>query len=464
MYDTRDMQMLRKALIKYEQSINRPYLHELSCFPTYPPTPCTLPISILQLASFPRSTTPQYFSYILNALNGLDQIIGYMICSSSDDLSVYIGVKGASCNDVALSLLHSGLKRIFPKLTITPVPEPDEFLEELLDPDAYATISSVTCLPPPVSSKRSSASDKQDNDDTTDDHLECHSNSSNKDHSSRTPTSLLGSFLKLMGTKTHYVALFLAAPYCKHQLYGLLDDYYDLYYTLSHFNKSNHIACSTIAKNNSQTITKGKSEANGCNNGNTQGKNTSCNQGGYVNISGNTPINCFDQHTITGTLLQNTARATVNAKSYSVTDSTSQTSTHSHSDAQLCATNTSESKTISFGTQDLYVENALSKIENEITRMHTLVQSHCFNFSAYFFSCSCEDALRAAYNFSGLCQTASGSLMPNAVNFWQHDDPCYSQIFRSLKQFELPVFCKDQTELSSSMLISSLEFVSCLYV
>ena len=457
MYDTRDMQVLHNALIKYEQSINRPYLYELSCFPTCPPTPCALPISILQLTSLPSNTTPQHLSYILNALNGLDQIIGYIICSSSDGLSVYIGVKGANCNDVAISLLHSGLDQVSKDLTITPVPEPDKFLEALLDPNAYVTLSSVTCLPPLSSSSSSSTSRWQANrqdDDNTDNTIELSSTNS---------ASLLGSFLQLMGTNSPYVALFLAVPYCKHQLYGLLDDYYDLYYTLSHFNRSNHTAASTIAKNNSQTITKSKSEANGCNNGNTQGENTSCNEGGYVNISGNTPINCFNQYTVTGSLLKNKAKATVSGKSCSVTDSTSQTTTHSHSNAQLCATNTTDSKSINFSSQDLYVENALSKIENEITRLHTLIQSHCFNFNAYFLSCSCETALRAAYNFSGLCQTAPGSLLPNAVNFWHHDNACYSQILNALKQFDLPVFCKDQHELSSSMLISSLEFVSCLY-
>ena len=133
MYDTREPQLLQEALIRYDALVNRPYLHDLSCLSIVSPAPYSLPITLLQLKPIPASTSPKSFAYILNALNGMKQVIGYILFSSPDGISVYIGIKGQNCSSVSLQLLKAGIKQTFPNVEISLVNDASTFLAKLFN-------------------------------------------------------------------------------------------------------------------------------------------------------------------------------------------------------------------------------------------------------------------------------------------------------------------------------------------
>lgn len=437
MLETRDLQLLRRALIHYEELINRPYLHELACLELSMCEKSTSSIELLQISPFPEGTTSLYFSFILNALHGLEQVIGLILCSNKNGYSLYIGIQdqedAPEKKSCAITLLTNGLKQIFSDITITPLSNSQQFLSELFTAKSYPLLAQASCVPP-ISTL-----------------------------SSEKAPSFMGNFLELMGISSPFTIFLLAKPVSKHCLYGLLDECYELSQTLSQFSQSARNNSCTIAKNTSKTITHSNSEANGCNTSETKGTNTSCNQGGYTNTSGSTPVAYCEDHNINVTVLQNFAKATVNAKSCSVATSNSNNCTNSYSEAHLNATNKSDSEGLGFSVQNRYVMTAIEAINSQIERIQSLIDTSCFAFNSYFFSPFGESTLRAAYNFAGLCENKKTNTFPNAVNYWHSSSSYYNELFEELRHFQSPSFCHHKKEISSSVLIQSAELNSCFY-
>lgn len=457
MLEVRDIHLLRRMLIRYEQLILHPHFHELSCLDLSTCTDYSSHIQLLKLSAFPTSNTPEYFSFVLTALGHLDEVIGLILSYDETGYAFYIGICNQDENTPnipsALAVLKAGLKQTFPELTLTVIRDSASFLAEFFNPEECSLIAHTLAIPPASSSSTRAASS-----------LSKASNAKKTATSSTLASqTLMGRFLELMGNSSSYTALFLAKPISKHNLYGLLDEYYELSQTLSQFTQSTHNHSTSLAKNTSKTITTGHTEANAHTNSESRGNNTSCNQGGYTNTSGSTPISYCEDKSVNVTVLQNFAKATVNAENCSVSNSCCCTKTDSSSEARLSATNKNDNEGLSFSIQNRYVMNALDHINQEITRVHALIDTACFAFNSYFFSPASETALLAAYNFAGLCQTNNNASSFNAVNYWTHTNAYFNELMLQLQHFHTPTFCHENQEVSPGLLIQSTELNSCFY-
>lgn len=436
MYDTRDMQLLDEALARYHLLINRPYLYQLSCFSIPPLAPCTLPIALLQLVPFPSSPSPQYFTFILNALHGLHQTIGLIICSSPQGLTAYIGLKGDSCCSDALELLKSGIHQIFPETTLLEVSDPYARLAQLFAPTNYEMVSSATVLLPDLATISA-------------------------------PNSFMNTFIQLNGPSQPYLSIFLASSFKRELVISSLQELYQLYHTLSLFDQASYNVSENVAKNSSQTIAQGTNDSDGTTHNLTEGTSKSCNRGTYANVSGSAPLLYGDNKSISVSLLQNKAQATVDAENHSQSEGTSRTSSQSYTQTRLSATNRVHNHAINFSQEQKEVKTALSKIDDQITRLQSLLDTSCFAFDAYFLSSSREMSLRASYNFSGLCNTLISPDTPHAVhaiNSWPAASSYYPCLLNHLQVLDAPMFYDGSDYYASSLLTAPSEFINLLFL
>ena len=423
MYDTREPQLLQEALIRYDALVNRPYLHDLSCLSIVSPAPYSLPITLLQLKPIPASTSPKSFAYILNALNGMKQVIGYILFSSPDGISVYIGIKGQNCSSVSLQLLKAGIKQTFPNVEISLVNDASTFLAKLFNKENATMLSTATGIPY--------------NDSP----------------------SFMNTFTSIMGKSTSYACFFLAHPVPPCDLKQYYDELCDIYEQLSTFNQASHNNSSNLAKNSSVTLTKCNTSSSGTSNNLTTGESHSCNTGSYTNLSGSTPLAYCENKTVNATLLQNRAFATVDQNNSSVANGTSKSHSLANTQSNLSATNKTDNQAITF-----IVQNTLEHTNTLISRLQTLLRRPCFAFNAYFLSNVSEASLRAAYNFQGMCQSADNQLVVSSVNFWDQSHPSFAPMLNALQHFEAPVFSKNSSIYTSSIFIHSNELLNCFYI
>lgn len=430
MYDPRDMQLLSTVLNHYQELIQRPYLYDLSYLPTESLTPCSSPILLLELDHFSVSTSSYSLSYLFNALHHLHQTIGFIFSVDAHRLTIYLGIKGDLQNCTSLNLIESGLSQLCPTLSLHVIEDSSILLNHLFDASSYSILTSSVTVPPAIPPSNSG-------------------------------DNFLSTFLDLMGTEQSYTAFFLASPHPRAELLHTLDELYETFYLLSGFNQASYNLMEGLSKNTSQTITKGTVHLNGNTNNETQGSNTSCNQGSYTNLSTTTPIHYAETRSINMSVLQNIAKAHVNGNNYSTAKGTSSSLSESYSHAKLSATNKVDNHSINFSINRQEVADSLKNLTIHIVRIQDLLKSPCFSFSSYFCSLHQETALRAAYHFAGLSQTQSTLSPPQIVNTWTPEYPYFSYLFENLEHFHSPCFCKEDHCYSNHTLIKGDELASC---
>lgn len=427
MYETRDQKLLHDTLYRCNQLIYKPYLYELSSL--YHSSPSVSSdetcLSLFKLTTLPTSTSPSGFTYLLNALKGLNQTIAYLLYTNPKEISVYIGLKGIAHHQVALELLKSGFTQSFPEITLTPIENPSDLLAKLLHPKLYTLLATSSSIPP--------------------------------------PQPFLKDFQSLVGNTHSYLTLFLSNPCQRTCLITLLDELCSLYQTLSLFVHTNYNLLDGLSKNTSETNTSTHTQLDGSTNSLTTGSSNSCNQGSYINLSGALPVPYSEGRAINVSILQNKALATVNVQNQSMTKGTSSNLSHAHSNAKLSATNKVDNYSISFSETNPCIQNKLDELALHISRLQSLLNNGCFEFVPYFLSPIKETALRAAYNFSGICQNLSTASSLNVVNFWPSTDPNFNAILTQLEHFDFPSFCYNTFCFQEHQLVLSNEFVSCFY-
>lgn len=483
MYETRNPRLLQDMFDQYEYLIQRPYLADLSCLPLCTPPNCYESIQVLKICSLPETARFGYFSYIINALASLEKTIGCILVSTCDDLSLYLCVK--DCSDTAISLLQNGLLQTFPDIQICALQQSDEFLDTLFNPTAYSLLSSslVTL-------------------NTSYDSI------------------FLKDFTNLVGKCSKYVAFFLAEPVKRCILQDVQHKLYEIYDELSNCSQSTYTNYQSDAKTTSHSTAKGNTNSSSQSLTHTCSESNATSHNSYVNVSASTPLSLsfvqgkprrpyqtLPNNTISPakTTLPNTITST-NTTTQSVnlsttTSSSSCSSPHSNSkninstflinkaQGSCCTLSNSEAKgqncsesnsltstdghtmshtdyyALSFSRPNKRLQEAVSNLNEALTRYNTLSRNATFNFGAYFFSCSSEMSLRSAYSYTGLSQS-SYVLSPNIVNSWASNHYDYASLYRYLRSFTHPEFTLPNTNLSvfNSTLLLSNELVNTFYL
>lgn len=429
MYDVRDIQLLQETLIRYDDLVNRPLLHDLSCLSVAPSSPCTEPFYLLHVKTLPANNNASYFSFILNALASLSHALGYFLCSSNGKISIYIGLKG-ECS-AAFSLLQSGLLQTFPGTTFEVVLDSSKFLTDFFSPTNCFEIASATVIPNTAST-----------------------------------VPLLTQFSSLMGSSSNYTAFFLAHPISHCELLKYYDELCEVYNILSMFNQANFNHIHGLSKNGSTTITNGKTTTDGISRTETNGINRGRSENCYTNttISSGVPCSCLNNN-INFSFLSNKTCGRNDIDNFSCAEGSTCSTAHSRTDSRLSAENRTDNHAITYSAQNICVQNALNTLSTIINRIQLLIQSTAFEYGAYFFSPCRETSIRAAYSFMGLASNPSIYLGPTLVNLWSPQHPSYALILDALLKFEYPQFCAPHfnASLHNTTLIQSTELLNSIY-
>lgn len=430
MHDVRDMQLLQEVLAQYDDLVNRPLLHDLSCLCVTPPLPCSEPIYLLHIKTLPENSNSSYFIFILNALASLSHALGYFLCSNNGELSIYVGIKG-KCS-AAFSLLQSGLLQTFPGTTFEVVLDVSRFLTNFFSPSNCLGIASATVIP----------------------------------NTSFTPP-LLTQFINLMGNSSNYAAFFLVHPISRRDLLNYYDELCEIYNTLSIFNQVNFNHTHGFSKNGSTTITNGKTTTDGTSTTETNGNNVVCGENFHTcaTISTGAPCVYLNNNNINLSFLSNKACNHSHTDNFSCAQASNCNIAHSRTDSRLSGENKTDNHGITYSAQNICVQNALSTLSPIINRIQLLLQSTIFEYGAYFLSTSSETSIRAAYSFIGLAPDTSKYLGPSLVNFWLPEHPSYSLILEALCKFENPQFYSSNINHSfhNTTLIQSIELFNSVY-
>ena len=465
MYETRDLKLMQDMICKYDYLVQQPYLHELFSLPMCPPPSCYDPIQILHIQSLPETPTFNQFTYVLNALAGLNQTIGIILSSNSVKLSLYLGIKG-QCS-TAISLLQSGFEQTFPNSHLSYTSNSSQLLDDLFNPQnsSYVTSSIVTL-------------------------------------NSSYDSIFLSDFIKLIGDQSDFVAFFLAEPIKRSDIHKTRQQLYEIYNVLSSFSQSNYTYYKLETQSNSHASAKSSTNTSGQSVTNTCGETDSESHSGYANVSASTPLSISHRlptsststtqssdgttttstttttHTETTPSNPSTTSRNINATILINKGNNSTCATnHSKANAQNCSEAKSNTSThtnsstctsyqaLSFSSPNIYIQDIISGLNSAIERYNMLSRTTSFHFSAYFFSSSEEVSLRAAYSYVGLGQSTY-DLSPNVVNCVAPNHCDYANLYKFLRSFAHPKFTVPNTNLPThnAIPLTSSELMNSLYL
>lgn len=459
MYETRDMNCMQDTLANYECLITRPHLNDLSCLSPLSPSCSNEKIQILHIKALPKQDNYEPFSYILNALGAINQTFGVLLLSNNETISLYLFIKGDCA--FALSLLENSLTQLFPGSMFFLIDSPDEFLNNLFNPENYQCISSCLTVP-------------------------------NTSYSSPPLISLSA----LMGTTSDYAAFFLAEPVPKCCIHSTIKDFYSIYNKLSNFTLTNYTHYKSDSKSNTFSCAESNASSMSKTDTNTCGESRTTSKNSYTNLSASTPINFIAhrnnttvQTAPTGISIDatktNNAGSSNSNNSFKNINSTilfnkangcSETTNSSNSCAQSCSDSQNNTSTksnsstntlyqaFSFSSANKYIQDATESLNQALIRYSALSKNQVFNFSSYFFSPSSATSYAASYLYLGLIQS-SYSLSPNVVSSWLSDNPYYPMIFKYLRQLSSPCFegTANCPTISNSLPILSSELINSIY-
>lgn len=459
MYETRDLKLMQNMLYRYEYLVQRPYLNNLFCLSMCPPPSCYDPIMLLKITTLTETVTFSHFTYILNALAGLDETIGFIITSNRNQLSLYLGIKGQS--SAAFSLVQNGLQQTFPDISFCSIEQSCDFLDFIFDPQKYPYLtSSLVTL------------------------------NANYD------SALLSDFTKLIGNTSDYIAFFLAEPIKKSDIRNTQLELYEIYDVLFYFSQSNYTHYKSDSNSTSHANAKSTTNTSGQSVTNTCGGTDTKSHSGYVNISASTPLSLISNRPLPSSTL--TTQSADGSITTSTSSNTANPSTQKNINATVlinkgthssCATNNSEAnaqncsesngatsthtnstthtiyQALSFSRCNRRLQAAVSELTTAIERYNTLSQNTAFYFSAYFLSPNDEVSLRAAYSYVGLGQSTY-DLSPNVVNYMAPNHCDYANIYQFLRSFTHPEFILPDTKLltRNAIPITSNELINSFYL
>lgn len=434
MFDPRNHNQLKEALAKFEALVHKICFTELNCLPVCDLKPCLHTIKLIKIETLTTSTGASFYLYVLNALGGLKNTIGYILHSSPTNLCFYIGLKGADNCCTALKLLENGLKATFPnsKFKELSPKESSALLQRLFNPEDCGCLSSAIVVP---------------------------------NHTDVTHAPILENFTMLM-SKEEYTALFLASPIDRCEMRLLLEELTCLFDCLSCFSQATHNFLHGLSKNGSNSSSICKTESNSLSCTETNSSSFTCNDSAYTNITPSTALPLANTRSLNISVSSNKTEGHASSN----TESCSECKTRHFSEAKtshcLNATTINDNESITFSSQNKEVQDILAKLTLLIARLKANLDTPFFDFAAYFLSPCPETSLRAAYTYVGLAKDTTLNLEESFINTWHHSSSDFITITGELAQFNHPVFltspdCHEiigATPITSSELLNTLTF------
>ncbi len=423
---------LDKALDRYDFLVRSYYIFNLSSYPLSLITTQSCPIKLLQIKVFPQTPAYTNLSFVISALGSINTVIGYIIESSPNGLTIYAGVQSEVSSETSYLLLKNGLINTFPGMIIEePSPERTmHLLEHWFNPNRYTFICAATVIP-----------------------------------SESYQPPLLNSFSTLMGKTEPYVAFLLATPVLRQQLEDYLNELIKLYNTFSSYTNFSHNILNGKNHSDSKTFSDSDAVTHSHSSTKTDTTNASCSFSNYTNVTPSTSIPITDKQSLGISVLKNEAVGHTKGSSLACADCNIHTNTTTHGTTLHYTKGKSTTHTIGYSSQNKYIMDIQENLNTLIKRIRTILNRGPLQFGAYFISSYAETCLRAAYTYQGLALGTSQPISPSAVNSWSNTSPDFAPILEELKQFHQPSFevsCQHRCVTLTSM-IQSLELVNTLY-
>lgn len=392
-------------------------------------------ILLFKINHFTTSTTSQYFTYVFNALASLNTTIGIILERHKSTLNFYLGLSIDPPNTTSCEIFAQGFASTFlnSKITAYNAEESKTLLNNLFCLEHISSITSTIVIP---------------------------------DNTNADADSTLQKFSSLFPSE-NYVALFLASPTDCNENKNNLNTFLDLFDSLSQFQQSNFSCGNIVAHNKSCTLTatQSSSSSNSCTN--TNSSSTGSSAANYTNISPSTTVPLGNSTRVVNmSATFNEAIGSNQGTSQSQAKGNTEGCSNGKSEANMNATNLSDSSSISFCRQNKLITTDLSIVSNFITRLTDNTNNAMFCFNAFFFAPLASTTIRAGYTYAGLAKDTSFYLEPTFVSTWPSTHCNFRSLLKELRHFQIPKFklprgsksFKACTTITSSELLNTFYF------
>lgn len=151
--------------------------------------------------------------------------------------------------------------------------------------------------------------------------------------------------------------------------------------------------------------------------------------------------------------------------SHSKANADNKSCSNGQSEANMAATNLSDSSSISFCKQNKLVIDAIALVNNLITRLTNNNGSPMFYFNAFFLTPLASTSIRAGFTYAGLAKDSSLNLEPSFITTWHTNHCNFRPLLKELKNFQIPEFKLPHStkHFKACTTITSQELVNTFY-
>ncbi|WP_069999744.1 hypothetical protein [Cellulosilyticum sp. I15G10I2] len=433
MQNLRNEDLLNEVLSKCKMIVDKNYfnnIHELTFCSSPSKEGC---IRLLKIEILTAPISPEFFTFVLNALGNLQEVFGYILKSFEDTLILYVGLKTAKSMCTAIDILKNGLKNSYPnsKFRELSPKESSLILEDLFDPNVYHALSSAIVIPNNTSASNAPINQK---------------------------------LVDLMGSED-FVAFFLASALTYSQIQCFIYELKELYTKLSSFSESDYGFSHSLAKNTAVHITKSTAENSSAtcseNNGSENAKSASK----YTLITPAAIIPLENLRTFSISIALNETCGIANVALQSVGKSETKGCTVTNTKLHINSSTHTNSDSLSYTTQNKFVIELLEKIDALILRLTLASGDPFFCFGAYFLSPSSATSIRAASTYLGLAKDNTLNIEDTFINTWEDCDSIFPNLLDSLRHFNqlsFEVGSKNEC-ITTTTIINASELVNTFY-
>lgn len=428
-------QQFSSTLHQYNSCVQKDYLNNLDCATLCANKKTQNQIFLFKITDFASSTTAHYFTYVFNSLASLNTTIGIILERNKKNLNFYLGLSVDSSNTISSEIFTQGFLSTFPnsKITTYNCDESKALLNNLFSLEHISAITSTIVIP---------------NNTYTD------------------ANAILQNFSSLFPSE-NYITLLLATPASNNETKNNLDTFINLFDSLSQFQQTTLNCGNSVAHNSSCTLTTNKSSSSSNSCTNTNSSSTGSSSANYTNISPSTTVPLGNStRVINMSATFNEAIGANQSASHSEAKCNIEGCSNGKSEANLNATNLSDTSSISFCKQNKLVIDAISLVNNLITRLTNNSNNAMFCFNAFFLAPLAATSIRAGYTYAGLAKDTTLSLEPSFITTWYANHCDFRPLLKEIKHFQIPQFrpphgtkCfKTCTTITSQELVNTFYF------
>ena len=433
MHNPRNDSLFKELLSKSQKLIDKNNLNCLHNFTFCPSGNSVGCITLLKIETLEAPLSPDFFTFVLNALGDLQEVFGYMLQSFHHTLTLYVGLKTAGSMAASLDILKNGLTSSYPNSKFKELSPKESalILMELFNPSCYHTLSSVIVIPNNTSSSNAPINQK---------------------------------LMDLMGNE-EFMAFFLASPMSRCEAKCLIDELKELYTALSSFSHTESSFSHSLSKNTAVHVTKSTTENDSTSCTDAKGTEHDCSTLQYTVITPAVTIPLQDSNILNIGISFNQTSGNVNIVNQSVAEQETKGCSVSKTNLHITSTTLTDSDSLSFVTQNKLVTDLLTKLDALILRLSVVSNETLFCFGAYFLAHSSAASIRAAFTYSGLAKDSSLNIQESFITTWEDCEDIFPGLIEELKNFNHLSFVTDSKKecITTAVPITSLELLNSFY-